>query len=124
MPVRNYGARLAGRRPIGHALAMRRFGAVIGLRPEHRETYLRLHREVWPAVEARLTASHFTNYTIFRRGDLLFAYYEYTGDDYAADAAAIATREWWELTDPCQQRLEGTPEGEQWAPMDEIWHLD
>jgi L-rhamnose mutarotase len=108
-------------------VGMRRFGAVIGLPPEHRETYLRLHREVWPAVEARLTASHFTNYTIFHRGEWLFAYYEYTGDDYAIDAAALAadpvTQEWWKLTDPCQQRLDGTPDGEQWAPMTEIWHL-
>lgn len=107
---------------------MRRFGSVIRLRPEHRETYLQLHRTVWPAVEARLTASHFTNYTIFIHGDLLFAYYEYTGDDYAADSAAIAadpaTQEWWTLTDPCQERLDGTPEGEQWAPMTEVWHLD
>jgi L-rhamnose mutarotase len=108
-------------------VGMQRFGAVIGLPSEHRETYLRLHREVWPAVEARLTASHFTNYTIFHRGELLFAYYEYTGDDYAADAAAIAadpvTQDWWRLTDPCQRRLEGTPEGEQWATMTEVWHL-
>jgi L-rhamnose mutarotase len=33
-----------------------------------------------------------------RLGDLLFAYYEYTGDDYAADIAAIAadltTQQW------------------------------
>jgi L-rhamnose mutarotase len=109
-------------------VGMRRFGAVVGLRPEHRETYLRLHREVWPAVEARLSASHFTNYTIFVRGDLLFAYYEYTGEDFSADAAAVAgdpvTREWWTLTDPCQRRLDDTPDGEQWAPLTEVWHLD
>jgi L-rhamnose mutarotase len=108
-------------------IAMRRFGAVIGLHPEHRDEYLRLHSAVWPAVEARLTASHFTNYTIFHRGEWLFAYYEYTGTDYEADAAAIAadpvTQEWWKLTDPCQRRLDGTPEGEQWAPLTEVWHL-
>lgn len=107
---------------------MRRFGCVIGLNPERREEYLALHSAVWPAVEERLRLSHFTNYTIFVFGDLLFAYYEYTGDDYEADAAAIAadatTREWWTLTDPCQVRLPGTAEHEQWATMTEAWHLD
>lgn len=107
---------------------MQRFGCVIGVRPERREEYLALHREVWPQVEQRLRDSHFTNYTIFIHGDLLFAYYEYTGTDYAADSAAIAadpvTQEWWKLTDPCQERLPGTPDGEQWATMTEAWHLD
>ena len=107
---------------------MRRFGSVIGLDPERREEYLALHREVWPEVEARLRESHFTNYTIFVFGDLLFGYYEYTGDDYAADSAAIAadpaTQRWWTFTDPCQVRLPGTPDGDQWAPLTEAWHLD
>ena len=34
-----------------------------------------------------------------------------------------ATRRWWALTDPCQERLPGTPEGEQWLPLPEVWHL-
>jgi L-rhamnose mutarotase len=107
---------------------MQRFGSTIGLDPDRREEYLALHRAVWPAVEARLRRSNFTNYTIFVLDDRLFAYYEYTGDDYAADAAAIAadpaTRQWWALTDPCQVRLPATPPGEQWATMAEAWHLE
>jgi L-rhamnose mutarotase len=107
---------------------MQRFGSTIGLNLDHREQYLVLHRAVWAAVEARLRQSHFTNYTIFVLADRLFAYYEYTGDDYASDAAAIAadpaTRQWWALTDPCQVRLPGTPHGDQWATMTEAWHLD
>lgn len=107
---------------------VRRFGCVIGIDPEKREEYLRLHAAVWPAIEARLQQSHFTNYTIFVHGDLLFGYYEYAGDDYTADVAAISadptTRQWWTLTDPCQVRLPGTADGEQWATMAEVWHLD
>jgi L-rhamnose mutarotase len=107
---------------------MHRFGCVVGLAPDRREEYLALHAAVWPAVEARLRGSHFTNYTIFIFGDQLFAYYEYRGDDYAADTAAIAadptTQQWWALTDPCQSRLPGTPDGQQWATMTEVWHLD
>ena len=74
-----------------------------------------------------LTAANIRNYTIFLRGDMLFSYYEYVGTDHAADLARIAadpaTQRWWQLTDPCQERLPGTPEEEQWAPLTEVWHL-
>ena len=43
----------------------------------------------------------------FPAGDTLFGYFEYHGEDFAADIAAIAadedTRRWWTLTDPCQE---------------------
>jgi L-rhamnose mutarotase len=103
---------------------MMRYGNVIRLRPEHRETYLRLHAEVWPEVEAALLAGNIRNYTIFLHGDLLFGYYEYVGADYAADQARIAadpaTQRWLQLTDPCQESLDG---GSSWSHMPEIWHL-
>ena len=106
---------------------MERYASVIRLRPEHRERYLELHAQVWPEVESTLAAANIRNYTIFLRGDMLFSYYEYVGTDHAADQARISadptTQRWWELTDPCQERLPGTPEGEQWAPLTEVWHL-
>ena len=105
-----------------------RHALVVGVRPERREEYLELHRAVWPQVQATLSAAHITNYSIFRTGDTLFAYYEYTGDDHDADLARIgddpATREWWSRTDPCQVRI--APErdaGALWQPLDEVWHL-
>ena len=104
-----------------------RFGSIVRVRPEQRDEYLRLHAAVWTAVEERLLASNVRNYTIFIRDDLLFGYFEYVGTDYPADMAAIKadpeTRRWWQLTDPCQERLPGTPDGEQWAPLTEVWHL-
>jgi L-rhamnose mutarotase len=107
---------------------MQRYGMVIGVRPEHRDEYLTLHAAVWPAVEAALTRANIRNFTIFIRDDLLFGYYEYIGDDHAADQARVAadptTQRWWAATDPCQQRLPGTPDGAQWAPLSEVWHLD
>jgi len=103
-----------------------RFGAVIRLRPEHREEYLRLHAAVWPAVERALLAANIRNYTIFLHGDLLFGYYEYIGEDHAADQARIAadpqTQRWWALTDPCQESV--AEEGSGWAPMRQVWHLN
>lgn len=106
---------------------MERYGTVIRIRPERRDEYLALHKEVWPEVEATLKRAHIQNYTIFLHDDLLFGYYEYTGSDHAADQALIAsdpdTQRWWKLTDPCQERLPGTPDGMQWMPMSPVWHL-
>jgi L-rhamnose mutarotase len=105
---------------------MERYGSVIRLRPEHRDEYLRLHERVWPEVEQTLLRANIRNYTIFLHGDLLFGYYEYVGTDHAADQARIAadpvTRQWWQLTAPCQQSV-GEP-GQWWTPMREVWHLD
>jgi L-rhamnose mutarotase len=107
---------------------MQRFGSAIGLHPDRRDEYLTLHASVWPQVEAMLTSANIRNYTIFVLGDLLFSYYEYVGDDYEADMSRIAedpeTQRWWGFTDPCQKRLPDTPEGSQWAPMPQVWHLE
>ncbi|WP_328546389.1 L-rhamnose mutarotase [Streptomyces platensis] len=107
---------------------VRRLGKLIKLRPEHREEYLRLHAEVWPEVRAMLTACGLRNYSIFLEGELLFSYAEYVGDDYAADMAKMAadpvTRRWWQLTDPCQEQVEGAVPGEWWTPMREVFHHD
>ena len=106
---------------------MERYASCIRLRPEHRERYLGLHAQVWPEVESMLVAANIRNYTIFLRGDTLFSYYEYVGTDHAADQARIAadpvTREWWKLTDPCQQSLAEPLSGHWWTPMREVWHL-
>ncbi len=105
-----------------------RIGQKVGLRPEKREEYLALHRAVWPEVLAKLSEVGIRNYTIFVAGDELFSYFEFEGDDYPAAMAAVAadpvTQEWWELTDPCQTRLPGTPEGAQWLGLEEAFHLD
>lgn len=102
-----------------------RHGFVVDVVPEKREEYLRLHAAVWPEVEARISASGISNYTIFITGDTLFAYYEHTGDDLEGDLAAIAadpvTQDWWRLTDPCQRPFAGDGG---WHELDEVWHLD
>ena len=106
----------------------RRFASVIRMRPEHEGEYRRLHAAAWPEVVEALRRAHIVNYSIFLRDGLLFSYLEYTGDDYAADQAAIATdeavRRWLALTDPCQLPLDSAAESEWWAPMEEVFHLD
>ena len=99
------------------------------VRPEKRAEYLELHSAVWPGVEAMITECGIRNFTIFVRGDVLFGYYEYVGDDYEADQAKMAAdpvcQEWWSRTDPCQIGFdEDAPEGTRWQELEEAWHLD
>jgi len=106
---------------------VRRFGMVIGVRPEKLEEYKRLHAEPWTGVLAALRSHHITNYSIFHSDGLLFGYFEYHGEDFAADMASIAedpvTQEWWSLTDPCQIRLSSARKGEWWTQMEEVFHM-
>lgn len=109
---------------------MQRHGQVVNVRPDKRDEYRRLHAAVWPAVEATLTRCNVRNYSIFLLDDTLFAYYEYVGDDHAADMARIAadpvTREWWTLTGPCQEPWGSVPPDGRgpWRDATEVWHLD
>ncbi|MCQ0988201.1 L-rhamnose mutarotase [Jiella marina] len=108
---------------------MQKMGFVIGIDPERIEEYKRVHADVWPEVLERLRRSNITNYSIFLREpeNLMFSYFEYVGDDFEADNAAIAadpaTREWWKLCGPMQRPLETRKEGEWWAPMEQVFHL-
>jgi L-rhamnose mutarotase len=107
---------------------MRRVGQIIGLKAEQIEAYERLHAGVWPEVLEMIAACNISNYSIFRHGNLLFAYFEYAGDDYEADMAKMAadprTQEWWTLTAPMQVTLEPRAPGEWWATMKEVFHTD
>ncbi len=107
---------------------MRRYGQIIGVKPEQIEAYERIHASVWPEVLSMIEACHIRNYTIFRHGTLLFAYFEYVGEDYATDMASMAadskTREWWTYTEPMQSPLVDRVEGEWWVTMREVFHTD
>ena len=107
---------------------MKRYGSVIGLRPEHAEAYARLHADAWPGVLATLTACGVRNYTIFRYDDLLFSYFEYVGEDYDADmekmAADPVTQEWWKVCTPMQQPVGTAGPDEWWKQLPELFHLD
>lgn len=103
---------------------------VTGIKPEMIDEYKRLHAAVWPDVLAQIAGSNIRNYSIFLREpeNLLFAYWEYHGANISADLAKMAddpkTRAWWALTDPCQSPLVSCSGGEQWAPMNEVFHTD
>lgn len=112
---------------------MQRYGMVIGVREEKLEEYKRLHAAVWPGVLKTIKDCNIRNYSIYLRQlddgkYCLFAYFEYTGDDFKADMAKMAadpiTQKWWKETDPCQIPLSNRKEGEWWASMEEVFHTD
>ena len=112
---------------------MKRYGMVLGLRPEKVEEYIKLHAAVWPDVLKMIRMCNIQNYSIYLRTlddgrPYLFSYFEYTGNDFAADMAKMAadptTQQWWSYCKPCQQPLADRGPEEWWASMDEVFHED
>lgn len=112
--------------------APQRFAWVTGLKPEKAEYYRQLHANPWPSVNRMIKECHIQNFSIHEceiNGQLyLFAYLEYTGQDFAADMKRMAadpeTRRWWKETDPCQLPLpEAAAKGKIWSEMTELYYL-
>ena len=105
-----------------------RYGQMIGVKPEHYEEYKKYHAAVWPEINAKITECNIRNYSIFHKDGMLFAYFEYVGSDFDADMKKMAddpkTQEWWDVVMPFQKPLESRGEGEWWADMEELYHLD
>lgn len=109
-------------------MAVQRYGRVIGLKLDRVEEYRRLHTAVWPEVLATIHRCGIRNYSIYYRDGLLFSYFEYVGDSFEADMALMAadakTREWWQLTNPCQQPVASALDSEWWAELEEMFHCE
>jgi L-rhamnose mutarotase len=107
---------------------MKRYAQIIQLHPEAEADYIKHHQAVWPEVLRKITECNIRNYSIFLRDHILFAYFEYTGSDFATDMATMAadakTQEWWAIMNPMQRPLGDRAEGEWWASMKEVFHLD
>jgi L-rhamnose mutarotase len=107
---------------------MVRMGHLIGLKPGTIAEYRRLHAAVWPSVLQVIADCNIRNYSIFLKEpeNLLFAYWEYHGSDFAADAARMAEspdmQRWWDICMPLQQPLETRRPGEWWAGMAEVFY--
>ncbi len=112
---------------------VQRHAWVTGLKPEKAEYYRQLHADPWPAVNARLKECNIRNFSIYEREiagkTYLFAYLEYTGNDFEADMKRMAadpeTQRWWKETDPCQAPLpDALRAGKIWSDTRELYHLD
>jgi L-rhamnose mutarotase len=107
---------------------MKRYGMLIRVKPEKFEEYRKLHAAVWPEVLDMIKQCNISNYSIYHKDGFLFGYLEYTGIDFEADMAKMAadriTQKWWDICKPCQEPLESRAEGEWWAAMEEVFHID
>jgi len=109
---------------------MKRMGMCLGLKADQIAEYKRIHAAVWPEVLATISRCNIRNYTIFLKEpeNLLFAYFEYHGTDFAADTAKMATdpktQEWWTICEPMQVPFETRKSGEWWADMEDVFHHD
>jgi L-rhamnose mutarotase len=112
---------------------MQRYGSVIEVKPDKIDEYKKLHAAAWPEVLEMIAACNIHNYSIYLRklpdgNYYLFSYFEYTGDDFAADGAKMAadpmTQKWWDVCKPCHNPLPDRADGEWWAEMEEVFHCD
>lgn len=109
---------------------MKRIGQVLRLKPESEFEYRAIHVKIWPEIEQAIRENGITNYTIFLKDDLLFAYFEYTGpdDQFEVNMQKIADaprmQEWWAITKSMQSPLATRKEGEWWADMEAVFHQD
>ena len=106
---------------------VKRIGMVVGLRPEKMAEYKEVHADSHPGVRDLLSKYHMENFSIFLHqieGKWYeFGYYEYTGDDYEADMAAMGEepriKKWLSMCDPMQIPLAGE---KSWSIMEEVYY--
>ena len=111
---------------------VQRHAWITGLKPEMAERYRELHAHPWPTVTRMLKECHIQNFSIWQREidgkQYLFAYLEYTGDDFDADMQRMAadpeTQRWWRETDPCQLPLpDAAAKNRIWSDLTEVFYL-
>lgn len=107
---------------------MKRFGQVINIKTEKIDAYKKEHADVWPEILDQISKCNIRNYSIYLFRDMLFAYFEYHGDDFEADMALMAndprTQDWWALMKPMQQSVAEVQNDEWWKDIEEVFHLD
>jgi len=111
----------------------KRFGMVIGIRPEKISEYKELHANTWPEILKNMEDANMRNFSIYlaelEKGKFyLFGYYEYTGDDFEADMKKMKdcdiSDKWSALCTSCQIPLDTRDEGQWWMDMEEVFHTD
>lgn len=110
-----------------------RHAMVTELVPEKAAEYVDLHANAWPEVLAAMEACNIRNFSIYlaeieANRPMLFAYFEYWGNDFDADMAKMQTYDvnhrWWALTDACQRPVPLHRGEGRWLMMEEVFHSD
>lgn len=104
---------------------MKRIATISKLKPGTAQAYIDLHANVWPGVVEAGHNANMQNFSIYRFGDYLFSYYEYTGEDFQADmakkAALQVSQDWQKATGEYRELMDGE---NRFIELEEIWHED
>ena len=107
---------------------MKRLGMTLRLKPGVADSYKKYHEAVWPEVLDMIRQCNIRNYSIYLKDGVLFSYFEYHGRDMQSDWAKMAahkkTQEWWEIMQRMQEPVPNRKQGEWWAEMGEVFHMD
>jgi len=96
---------------------------VLKVRPDRIEEYLDAHRDVWPEMLDALRAAGIRNYTIFRRDNEMFGYFE--SDYLEAAGRYLASQDVnarWQ--DAMAELLEERVPDEGPAALEEVFRLE
>jgi len=108
---------------------MQRFGRVLRLQKGKELEYEKYHAAVWPEVLNACHQAGIRNYTIFRYGSWLFAYFELP-DEIALEAAGRATeacaacRRWETRMHSLQEPLPESGPENWWVTMKPVFHCE
>ena len=107
------------------------FGQIGRIKPECIEEYTRLqevdvYSEKWSGVLELIRQCNIQNYSIFIEDDVVFGYFEYTGEDYEADMKKMSddplNKEWWAHTRPCFTKYKEGSQEAFYTDMKQIFH--
>ncbi len=103
---------------------MKRFAFAMKLKSEDViEEYERLHKDIGEEVIKAHKRAGFNNYSIYRMGLNLFAYFESEEPEKCFDKLATEPimKEWWAKTNPLMETKENKP---LFIPLPEVFHMD
>ncbi|MGD0730109.1 MAG: L-rhamnose mutarotase [Terracidiphilus sp.] len=104
---------------------LKRYAFILHLRPGVTEAYEEAHRNVWPEMRALLTSVGISEYSIFRRDDLLIL--TLRAADFDASWSLLdndpVNLRWQETMKPFFAPVEGLRPGERFPMMEEIFYL-
>jgi L-rhamnose mutarotase len=96
---------------------------VLQVRPDRIDEYIEAHRSVWPELLDAIREAGIRNYTIFRRGNEMFGYFE--SDDLEEAGRYLAgqeVNERWQ--DAMAELLEERVPDDGPPPLPEVFRLD
>ena len=107
---------------------MIRKGMVRGIKPELVSEYEKTHSNVWPEILERISNCKIKNYSVFARGDRLFSFFEYHGNNFEKDTKEMRNNnkfeEWEKFHEHMFKPLEHQKKDEGWIELKEIFRKD